>query len=111
MTTSNTEGCDEAQGLEAAVPSTEPPATPLPSIPSIQSSSQPRKKRKSFEEEEISLVKSLQKALEEPDDDEDSAFAKYLVCEMKKIKDEQTKLILRREIQNLVFEARISKLK
>ncbi|XP_038078666.1 uncharacterized protein LOC119745994 [Patiria miniata] len=69
-----------------------------------------KKKKRKIEEDEFSVIKSLQKVLEEPEEDDDTVFAKYITREMKKIQDERTKLLLRQKFQTLIVEARMGEL-
>lgn len=69
-------------------------------------------------DEELSILKSLAAAVAEPErghtplkqdnsDDEDVIFGRYIVTEMKQIKDLHSKLVLRNTITNAIFNARM----
>jgi hypothetical protein len=69
-------------------------------------------------DEELSILKSLAAAVAEPErghtplkqdnsDDEDVTFGRYIVTEMKQIKDLHSKLVLKNTITNAIFNARV----
>ena len=89
------------EGIPSQAKNTKPPQGPKRSRPS----------KEELDVEEIGLMRQIAAAMAEPTttvhDDVDDLFGKYIAKELKEITDEKSKLVLKNEIQNLIFRARM----
>uniref|UniRef100_UPI00358EA988 uncharacterized protein isoform X2 n=1 Tax=Myxine glutinosa TaxID=7769 RepID=UPI00358EA988 len=78
-----------------------------------------KRRKEEREQEELAIMRSVAKALQEPetkpmeeddDDDDDAVFAKYIMREMRQIKDPKSKAVLKNTIHNVIFQAQIGAL-